>query len=145
MNAQLDGLYKRAALEGFVDLGFSSREARDGEKVVWSSGAISFKYRSRGGATYWDQDELGRFVVSNTRFWFETKARPKPRLLSDVEGVEVQYQTRLPILVLGVRNLVNPLGFGIDPTQVEVTIEGQTRQIGFDVHDVAAMMKRLVL
>ena len=33
---QLDGLFKRAAVEGHVSLGFSSREAKAGEEVVWA-------------------------------------------------------------------------------------------------------------
>ncbi len=140
---QLDGLFKRAAVEGFVPLSFSSREAKAGEEIVWLSRAISYKYRSRGGATFWDQDGVGRFALSTARFWFEGAGRNKPRALAEVTGVDIQYQARLPILVVTVRNLINPLGFGIEPTELPITLEGTTRRISFDIHDVIAMMKRV--
>ncbi len=140
-NLQLDALYKRAVVEGFVNVGLSSREAKDGEKIVWASRVLVFKYRSRDGATFWDQDATGRLVVSQSRLWVEgSKARPLP----EVSGVEIQYQSRLPILVFQLGNRSRPLGFGIDPTEVGVSIDGQPRRITFDVHDVATMVKRLI-
>lgn len=141
LNTQLDGLYKRAAVEGFVNLGFTSRDVKSGERILWASRVITFKFRSREGATYWDQDDTGRFVLSQTRLWVEGS---KARALPELSGVEIQYQSRLPILVIQLDNRQRPLGFGIDPTEVEVTIDGLTRRIQFDVHDVAAMIKRLI-
>ncbi len=140
LNTQLDGLYKRAAIDGFADMGLSSRDAKEGERLLWASRAIKFKYRSRDRAVYWDQDGPVRFLLSQSRLWMEgLKSNP----LTEVSKVEIQYQSRLPILVIHLTIRQRPLGFAIDPTEVEVTIDGLTRRLLFDVHDVTSMLKRL--
>ncbi|BCM91097.1 serine/threonine-protein kinase Pkn1 [Abditibacteriota bacterium] len=142
LNTQLDGLYKRAAIDGFADMGFTVRDAKAGERLLWASRALEFKYRSREGRTYWDQNGLVRFVVSQSRVWVEGG---RAHSLTEVQKVEVQYQSRIPLLVIHLPINKRPLGFAIDPTQVDVTIDGLTRNLLFDVHDVSAMLKRLTV
>ena len=141
INGQLDGLYKRSAIEGFANMNFSARDAKPGERILWASRATIYKYRSRERNTFWDRDNSGRLILSDTRLWLE---QSRSYSLAEVAGIEIQYQSRSPILVVQLSIRQRPLGFGIDPTDVEVTIEGLTRRLLFDVHDVAAMIKRLI-
>jgi serine/threonine protein kinase len=141
INSRLDALFKRAVVEGFVDLGLSSSNAKPGERILWACAATSFKHRVRGGQTFWDSDELGRFVLTGSRFWIENRSAFKARFLGEVRSVEVQLQARVPILVLVLSTLPKPLGFSLDRPEIEVSVEGVTRRITFDTQDVAAMIR----
>ncbi len=141
INARLDALYKRAVVEGFVDLGLSLGSAKPGERVLWACAATSFKHRSRGGQTFWDSDELGRFVLTDARFWLENRNAVKTRFLAEITRVEIQLQARVPILVLSLLTQQKPLGFSLDRPEIEVAIEGAPRRITFDTQDVAAMIR----
>ncbi|RYX85249.1 hypothetical protein EON83_06545 [bacterium] len=140
INGQLDGLYKRAAIDGFAQMGVTSRDAKPGERILWASRAIKFKYRSRERATFWDQEGVIRLALSQSRLWMEGS---RSHSLTEVSQVEMHYQSRIPIMVVHLTIRQRPLGFAIDPTEVEVTIDGMTRRLLFDVHDVMAMLKRL--
>jgi hypothetical protein len=140
LNSQLDGLYKRAAIDGFADMGFTSRDAKEGERILWASRALKFKYRARERAAFWDQEGIVRFVLSQSRLWVEGS---RSNSLTEVSKVEIHYQSRIPLLVIHLTIRQRPLGFAIDPTEVEVTIDGLTRRLLFDVHDVSAMLKRV--
>jgi len=140
-NLRLDALYKASVVGGWVDLELSSRFCKPGERILWACSGTSFKFRSRAGATFWDSDELGRFVVTDSRVWLESRGQVKPRSLAEVRGVEIQVQSRQPILVLSVAMLQKPLGFSLDRPEVDISIEGVKRKVTIEASDVAAMIR----
>jgi len=140
-NLRLDVLFKSSVVGGFMDLGLVSRFCKPGERILWACAGTSFKYRSRGGAAFWDSDERGRFVLTDSRVWLENQGVPKVRSLAEVREAEIQVQSRQPILVLWVQMLQKPLGYALDRPEVEVSIEGVKRKISIDTSDVAAMIR----